>query len=32
MNEKKYEYYYVTIDGPIGGLRTCYSGNKYENY
>lgn len=32
MNETKYEYYYVTIDGRIGGLRSCYSAQKYENY
>lgn len=32
MNEKKFEYYYVVIDGRIGGLRTCYSEHKYENY
>lgn len=32
MNEKKFDYYYVTIDGRIGGLRTCYSQHKYENY
>ena len=32
MNEKKFDCYYVTIDGSIDGLSTCYSGNKYENY
>lgn len=32
MNEKKFDYYYVTIDGRIGGLRTCFSAHKYENY
>lgn len=32
MNEKNFNYYYVTIDGSIGGLRTYYSENKYENY
>ena len=32
MNEKKFEYYYVVIDGHVGGLRTCYSEHKYENY
>lgn len=32
MNEKSFDYYYVTIDGRIGGLRTCYSVHKYENY
>lgn len=32
MNEKKYDYYYVTIDGRVGGLRTCYSAHKYDNY
>lgn len=32
MNEKNFEYYYVTIDGRIGGLRSCYSVHKYENY
>lgn len=32
MNEKKFDYYYVTIDGHIGGLRTCYSVRKFENY
>lgn len=32
MNEKKFDYYYVTIDGRIGGLRSCYSAHKYENY
>lgn len=32
MNEKKFKYYYVTIDGRIAGLRSCYSHHKYENY
>lgn len=32
MNEKKFEYYYVTIDGRVGGLRSCYSAHKYESY
>lgn len=32
MNEKKFDFYYVTIDGRVGGLRTCYSAHKYENY
>lgn len=32
MNEKKFTYYYVAIDGRVGGLRTCYSQHKYDNY
>lgn len=32
MNEKKYDYYYVTIDGRVGGLRTCYSANIVIKY
>lgn len=32
MNEKKFAYYYVAIEGRIGGLRSCYSQHKYENY
>lgn len=32
MNEKKFKYYYVLIDGHIGGLRSCYSQHKYDNY
>lgn len=32
MNENKFDYYYVTIDGHIGGLRGCFSEHKYETY
>lgn len=32
MNDIKYEYYYVVIDGRVGGLRSCYSEHKYETY
>lgn len=31
MNEK-FDYYYVTTDGHVGGLRTCYTHHKYDNY